>query len=543
VDSVRAVNGSVVRSTTHTGIAGTQRRLRTRGVAVALMATLCVTAAACSSSSASPDVVAARRTETSMPGVDVTVPAPDTAPTTATLPTTTTPPSGPPSGPPAVSRSVSAGDRRLPDLGSADIDVEHYDVELTYVPDGPALTGSVTVSGTLLAATDRIALDLDGPEITSVAVDGRSADHRVAGRELLVELGATRDVGAPFEVTVGVESAVPSSPDFLEGAGVFEALGGGVWAVNEPDGTSTWLPVSDHPTDKAAWTFAITVPDGLTAIANGAFTGSTASADGTTWSWDQREPMASYLITLLIGEYDIVDGGTSSTGVELHHVVLADRADTLEAYLAVTDRQLAFFADLFGPYPFDRYGLALADSVPGLAMETQGLSLFSALDLDGSLDELQHLLLAHELAHQWFGNAVSPARWDDIWLNEGFATYCQWLWLEHAGFGPLDATARRTLDAWVDGGGPVSRPVELFGAVSYDGGALALHALRLTVGDDDFFAGLRRWFEQHEDSAATTDDFLITMETVGGVDLDAFRADWLDATALPDQFPAQPLPA
>ena len=509
-----------------------------------LIVALCVALDGCSST-ASPDVVAARPTPTTTAATTEATPPPGSPPTTA-VPATTRPPdespaSTAPSGGDAqapVSRSVSVGDDRLPSLGSADLDVEHYDVTLVYDPAASILAGSVAISGTLLADTDRIALDLDGPAVVSTSADGVEAEHRLEGRELIVQLDDVERAGDPFEVVVELESDVPSSPDFVDGAGVFEAIeGDGVWAVNEPDGTSTWLAVNDHPTDKATWTFAITAPDGFTAVANGGFVGSSTGPDGTTWTWEQAEPMASYLVTLLIGPYELVDGGTSSTGVELDHVVLADRTGTLDAYLDVTDGQLAFFEERFGPYPFDRYGLALADSVPGLAMETQGLSLFSATDLDGSLGELQHLLLAHELAHQWFGDAVSPARWDDIWLNEGFATYCEWLWLEHAGFDTVVDTAEGTLATWRDGGGPVSRPDELFSVVSYDGGALALHALRLTVGDDAFFAGLRQWFERYADGAATTDDFIATVEDVSGADLDDYRAGWLDAPALPDEFP------
>jgi aminopeptidase N len=247
--------------------------------------------------------------------------------------------------------------------------------------------------------------------------------------------------------------------------------------------------------------------------------------------------MATYLVLLLVGDYELVRGGRSAQGVELDHVARAGDAGELDPYLDVVDRQLTYFTDLFGPYPLDRYGIAIADSASGLAMETQGLPLFSAGDLDGSLGYLQHLLLAHELAHQWFGNAVSPAQWDDIWLNEGFATYAEWLWLEEEGLDSLDALADRALESVGDGGGPVSDPDDLFGSVSYDGGAVAVHALRLTVGDEAFFAGARAWVTEHLDSAATTDDLQETMESVSGRDLDEFFETWVHAEDRPESYP------
>jgi len=435
-----------------------------------------------------------------------------------------------------VSRSTSAGDPRMPDLGSDDLDVEHYDVDLRFEPDLTGVEGTVTSSVTLRKRTDRLAFDADGLDVIDAVVDGAPADFRVDGRELLIDLAAPSEAGASLTVEVTYRAAVADSAWSWDAAGLF-AGADGVWSVNEPDGLSTWMPVSDHPTDKATWTFDVTVSDGLTAVANGRYVGTTAGDGVATWHWDQDEPMATYLVTMLVGDYALVDGGTSATGVELAHAVLSDSQDALDGYREVTDRQLSYFTELFGPYPFDRYGLALADSLPGLAMETQGLSLFSVADLDGSLGPLQHLLLAHELAHQWFGNAVSPESWNDIWLNEGFATYAQWMWLEEAGIGTVDGYAGAALGAMGDCL-PLSRPCELFGPLVYEGGGAAAHALRLTVGDDAFFAGLRAWIETYLDSAASTADLRAVMEQASGQDLSQFFAEWVDSTTPPTGFPA-----
>jgi aminopeptidase N len=296
------------------------------------------------------------------------------------------------------------------------------------------------------------------------------------------------------------------------------------------------MPVNDHPTDKATWTFAVTVPTGSVAVANGALAATTAGVDdSSTWTWEQDELMAPYLVLLLVGDYDLIEAAETD-GVELVHAAIAGTG-SLDVYTDVTVEQLEFFEGLFGPYPFERYGLAITDSPPGLAMETQGLSLFSRGDLDGSLGFLQHLLLAHELAHQWFGDAVSPAEWDDIWLNEGFATYAQWLWLDEVGLATLDGLAKEAIDTVSDGGGPVDRPDALFGVVSYSGGAVVLHALRSTIGDDAFFTGLQRWVADHGGAAASTADFRSVMESVSGVDLETFFADWVETEDRPDRYP------
>jgi aminopeptidase N len=468
-----------------------------------------------------------------------------TATTTATAPATTSASSVP--GPVADDATVrSAGDRRYPRLGSAVIDVGEYRVDLTYDPAGAgSLSGSVTVSATALAATGRIALDAAGLDVTSVHDgEGDELAFSIDDDELLIELAIPRRAGEELSVVVAYSAPVPADEGFADRAGLFEGVDHpGVWAVNEPDGASTWMPVSDHPTDKARWTFAIVTPPDLTAIANGESAGrpEVVSGGGLRWEWEQAEPMAPYLVMLLIGPYTIADGGVSSTGVPLSNVTLSDRAADAAPYADVTDRQLAFFADLFGAYPFDRYGIALADSEAGLAMETQGMSLFSSRDLDGSLGYLQHLLLAHELTHQWFGDAVSPAQWDDIWLNEGWATYGQWLWLEEVGLDSVESAVSKALTQLhgLPSGGPVSDPHELFGSVAYDGGAVVLHALRLTIGDEAFFAGAREWIATHLDSAATTAEFQATMERASGTGLDAFFATWVDAERLPDELPGR----
>ena len=226
--------------------------------------------------------------------------------------------------------------------------------------------------------------------------------------------------------------------------------------------------------------------------------------------------------------------------------MLAHMRDDVEAAQPCIDSigaQIDFFESFFGPYPLDRYGIAVTDSFGGLAMETQGRSLFSREDLvPCTLNPIQELLLSHELAHQWFGDAVTPAQWQDIWLNESFATYAQWLWLAEVGIEPVDSAAATALSLRAQfGGNPTGLPGadDLFGYNSYDGGAVVLHALRLTVGDDVFFGMLRRWVADNEGTSRTTADFIALAESESGMDLGDFFATWLYSRVIPTEFPAR----
>ena len=214
------------------------------------------------------------------------------------------------------SRSVTAGDQRFPALGSSDIDVEHYDVTLEYDPDSRSLVGSVALDGTFVYPTDRVALDLNGPEVAQVRSEGNALEFSLVERDLIVALDDVRPAGSEFSLTVEYSVKIAEQSFFGGGLGLFPTRDG-LWSLNEPDGASTWLPVSDHPTDKATWTFEVTVPAGLVAISNGELVDSAEGAAGTTWTWDQTEPMASYLVLLLVGDYELVDDGVSSSGVDL----------------------------------------------------------------------------------------------------------------------------------------------------------------------------------------------------------------------------------
>jgi len=449
-------------------------------------------------------------------------------------PTTGQPSTVPSSLPTPDGTGDGVGDVLFPSLGNPGLDVVHYDVDLTYDPATDVVDGSVALDLLLTADRAAITLDANGPDVTAVDVDGTASEFRQDGAELRITLPEQGRSGDKLQVLVRYDLQPEPRPSAIGMSNGWFNTPGGSYVLNEPDGANTWLPCNDHPSDKASYTFTLTVPAGLTAVANGALADHRTEGLREVWVWEETRPMATYLIQLLTGDYEIVQS-EGPRGVPLLSVVLrSDLAET-QPVLDTMGPQIEFFEQYFGPYPLDRYGIAMTDSFGGLAMETQERSLFSRDDFVGV--GVHQMLLSHELAHQWFGNAVTPARWQDIWLNESFATYGQWLWLDHIGEQSLEEAAQIALTSrFVGSTGEPSVP-ELFSFNTYDGGAVVLHALRLRLGDDAFFTMLQRWVAENNGTSRTTQQFIELAEDVAGGSLSEFFDTWLFAEQLPSQFP------
>ena len=458
----------------------------------------------------------------------------------STDPPSTDPSSSPPTsdgnGDDLIPDEVGVGDQLYPELGFPGIDVQHYDIDISYDPSTLMVDGTVTAEIAATSSLDVVLLDSAGPVVDEVTVDGDPVEFATTPTELVVPLASPIDAGDTIEVSVSysLEARADDSVSFPPLG--WYATEGGSYVLNEPDAARTWMPCNDHPSDKATFGFTLTVPAGLTAVANGALVEHRTEGDHEVWVWEQDEQQATYLTQLLTGDYEIVEG-TSASGVPLLSVALSADAAWLERYHELTIQQMAFFEQWFGPYPLDRYGLAITDSGGGLAMETQGRSLFSRDDLNGQVEFVQQLLLSHELAHQWFGDAVTPADWSDIWLNESFATYGQWMWFEEAGIAPVQDSADAGLSFRPPGATGSPTPDGLFSFNVYDGGAIVLHALRRTIGDDAFFTLLRRWTGDNDGQSRRSDDFIKLAEEVSGTDLGAFFDTWLYAEVPPTTWP------
>lgn len=509
-----------------------RNRLRSLAVAAALM----LVAGACSGS-----VDGANPERNTSAGLD----------TTATTSSTTAPASSPPSSEPArPSTTVEPGesdidfgaielptldDPYFPSIGNAGYDVAHYAIDLTIdIAGEDTISGTTSIDLTPTETRTVLSFDLAGTlSVESVTVDGLDVDFEQIGDKLaFASTGMDPQVEYRIAVAYGGHPAAIESGTKIGSIGWYDTPRSSV-AVGEPFGARTWFPVNDHPRDKATYSFTLRVPDGLVGVANGENTSIETAGGRHVSMWEMPYPMASYLAVVAVGDFVLLESDPGGDTPVFDAVARPDAA-VFDGDFNQTDEMIEVFSELFGPYPFDEYGALVTDAEFGFALETQGRSLFSSafVDGDGSIE----FIVAHELAHQWFGNEVSPNSWTDIWLNEGFATYAEYLWFEFGrGESPIDLGSFLLQQAQAS---PLPAPGDpgagnMFESSVYQRGGATLHALRLTIGDDVFFEILQEWVRRFGGANASTDDFISLSEELSGQDLGPFFAAWLGDGPVP----------
>jgi aminopeptidase N len=426
----------------------------------------------------------------------------------------------------AVPGSPTAGDPYFPQAGNGGYHVVHYGLDLGYTPETKQLTGTADLTVTPTQRLSSFYLDLSGLTVESVRVDGRRADFSRNGTELEVTPQRSLDRGRKVHVVV-TYSGVPEfvvDPDGSPDGWIIQP-DGSVFVANEPQGAMTWFPSNSHPKDKSTYDVSVTVPDGWAAVSNGRLRDQRSHYGKTTFSWRVAQPMAAYLATASIGKFQ-TEQYTTAGGLPVYNAVAPSQAAEAAPVLAQLPAVIDWESKLFGRYPFDAAGSIVADAPDvGYALETQTRPVYDRAPDIGTL--------VHETAHQWFGDSVSLTKWQDIWLNEGFATYAEWLWAaEHGG----PSTARQFADdyvlpdtdsLWAFPAGDPGDGGHLFAKPPYERGAMVLEKLRQTVGDRAFFTILKTWAGENRHGHGTTAEFIALSKKISGKNLDALFTTWL----------------
>ncbi|QRP49000.1 M1 family metallopeptidase [Amycolatopsis sp. FDAARGOS 1241] len=457
----------------------------------------------------------------------------------------------------------TSGDSYLPGHGNGGYHVRHYDLDLDYRVAPNRLSGTAVLTCVATQALSRFTLDLGEFRVSRVLVDGKPAKFARRALKLQVKPAKSVPAGTEFQVEVryvGNPRPVPSRWGDIG----WDELTDGALVASQPIGAPSWFPCNDHPADKASYRVAVSTSSTYLVAVTGNLVSRTQSASTAQWVFERPEPTATYLMSVQIGRYDDVElvagagagwlshpearsfrlrlGFGRGNGVESVATTVPQRAAVpprlRKAFARDFGRQGRMMDALqrwYGPYPFGEYVVVVTDDELDDPIEAQGMAIFGANHVDGK--RTYERLVVHELAHQWFGNSLTVADWRHIWLNEGFATYTEWLWSEEAGGEPAAAFARwwhariKTKPADVRISDPgVGR---MFDERVYKRGALTLHALRGEIGDAAFFALVKAWAAERRHATVSTEQFVTAAEAFAGRSLREFFTGWLETPALP----------
>lgn len=418
-----------------------------------------------------------------------------------------------------------------PTAAQGDYDITFYDIDLKIDPGDSTITGKVGVQGiSLISSLNMVELDLSsGLNIESVKNEqGNDLSYTHDSNLLSVTLNNPVSNGNSFNIIIDYDGK-PQSSGF--GSFGFDEypLNSGVpmiWSLSEPYGARDWWPCKDTPNDKAdSVNISLEVPSGLIAASNGTLVDTEVNGDWTTYHWQERYPIATYLVSVAIHPYKFFLDWYKYSPIDsmrLEYYVFPDNYDKVQNNYALTKDMIGALASRFGEYPFIKEKYGHAEFTWGGGMEHQTLS---------SMGGYSEALIAHELAHQWWGNMVTCANFQHIWLNEGFATYSEALWYEkqygvdrlHSDmsnnmyFGQGTIYVEDTTSVW-----------NIFhGGLSYAKASWVLHMLRHVVGDSAFFSGLQEYGDRYRFKSAVTEQFRDVMEEISGMNLDAFFQRWI----------------
>ena len=444
-------------------------------------------------------------------------------------------------------KPISLEDSYFPLLGNEGYDALHYHLDIT--PDFDTGKLNATVEIKMQATQDLTEFNLDfwGYTITDLTIEEQSVNYVRDQGELTIIPNNPIAIGDTVEVTVAYNGTPREGiPDeifygdpelLLSGGWLFHA--GGSFVASEPRGASFWYPVNDHPRDKATYSFSITVPEPYVVATNGELIEVINNSGMLTYKSALNDLTASYLVTVHTGDL-ILDETREEGQVPIRNYFASQHLDTARPIFEDTSEMVTFYEGVIGEYPFDLYGSVVLDFDLPFALETQTLTTYGTRILEDSVRT--DITLAHELVHEWFGNSVSIARWQDIWLNEGFATYLSLMWaaeiygdnvtqslLNECYYRISDPSFLNTAPDAI--GDPT--PENLFHEAVYLRGALTLHALRQQVDDGVFFEIISTYFQRFKDSNATVEDFITVVNEVSGEDLTDLFDAWLYQKAVP----------
>ncbi len=427
--------------------------------------------------------------------------------------------------------------------GTQPFNILHYDLDLHFAMTTADMGGTVTMTLIPTQALSSLTLNAVDLQLDSIMVNGIPvlSGAMFSGENVVFSLPSQAQAGETLAVAIryhrppglsrpsGRQGYYYFVPDTLGLRGLPDTLG---YTMSEPSDARFWLPCYDEPWDKATLELRATVPAGFVAASNGVLLGTLQNGDGTvTWHWRENHEIATYLIAVTISKWTVSSypfvRGPGDT-IPVQYYVWRPDSSQCATYLPTVAQMLGNLGKLFGPYPFDKYGMTGVAPFAYGGMEHQTITTLAR-----SL-ETSESVVVHELGHQWWGDNVTCGQWQDIWLNESFASYVEALWKESLGGSAAlrqymeSAFTQFQYGSWqgtvYD---PVGQGFGYFPTSVYSKGAWVLHTLRGVLGDSVFFASLRAYRAKFEGGAAITDEFRDVVDSVAHRDLGWFFNEWI----------------